>query len=328
MTTACHASIRQCAYQGGEADLVAISALVNTCEAVDRLEQGTSVAELRESYADPSFDPTQDLRLWRDAVGQLVAVAELWRLQPLDTVSAYLCFSVHPAFRRGSLEAEVLAWAERRLWQVAEGSALPVELQISVRESQRDRIAFLEGQGFKPVRHFYRMRRDLTAPIPQPQLPVGFTLRQVNPERDAEAWVDLFNQSFIDHWNHHPMTVELFHYYSALSTYDPTLDLVAEAAEGTLVAFCGGEVNGQANARTNRKEGWIAVLGTRRGYRRQGLGRALLLAQLQRLQALNLEAALLAVDTVNPSGALGLYTSVGFEQVHRTTAFSKRLRGA
>ncbi|MEQ9548906.1 MAG: hypothetical protein RIM23_04720 [Coleofasciculus sp. G3-WIS-01] len=41
---------------GGKTDLDAIAHLINTCETVDQLEEGTSVTELKQSFDDPSID--------------------------------------------------------------------------------------------------------------------------------------------------------------------------------------------------------------------------------------------------------------------------------
>jgi len=306
-----------------ETELEEIGDLQNLCITFDDLDGGTSAAELREEFDDPTFDPEQDLQLWRDRDGNLRAVATLWRPTPGDHIEGYLHFSIHPEARNQGLERDVLAWGEQRLRQVAEGSVLPIQIQMGCRDTLSDRIALYEQFGCLPVRYFFRMRRSLTDPIPDPQLPEGFTLRHVDPDGDAAAWVEMFNQSFIDHWNHHPMTLEEYRYYTRLSDYDPTMDLVAVAPDGTLAAFCYARCNTVENERNGRREGWINVLGTRRGFRRQGLGRAMLLAGLQRLAIANLDTALLGVDANNPSGALGLYQSVGFEAFRRFIVFSK-----
>jgi ribosomal protein S18 acetylase RimI-like enzyme len=65
------------------------------------------------------------------------------------------------------------------------------------------------------------------------------------------------------------------------------------------------------------------VLGTRRGFRGRGLGRAMLLSGLSQLKQSGVETALLGVDSQNPSGALQLYKSVGFSQRDVSTTFSK-----
>jgi hypothetical protein len=40
----------------GDADLEAIANLINTCEAVDQLDEGTSVSELQQQFDEPSLD--------------------------------------------------------------------------------------------------------------------------------------------------------------------------------------------------------------------------------------------------------------------------------
>lgn len=317
-------SFRLTPYQN-EADLAAIADLINACEAVDRLDEGTSVAELKEDFANPDFDLVKDLRLWRDGEGKLLASADLWRPTPDRAVQGYLSFYVHPEVRNQGLENDIIAWAKARLMQTAQGINLPVQLDVACRDTLVDRIALCERHSFVPERYFIRMGRSLSDPIPTPEFPEGFTVRAVNAETDAEAWVELFNQSFIDHWNHHDLTLQDFHYYCGLSHYRADLNMVAIAPDGTFAAFCEGVINPADNARTGREEGYLSIIGSRRGFRRQGLGRAMLLVGLQRLQAAGMDMAVLGVDAENPSGALGLYQSVGFEQQRRTIVFRKTL---
>ena len=135
----------------------------------------------------------------------------------------------------------------------------------------------------------------------------------------------MFNQSFVDHWNHHPMTLEDYHYYSTLSDYDPTLDLVIETQAGELVTFCYSLIDSEYNTRLGLKQGHVCLLGTRRGYRRRGLARTLLLAGLKQLQSAGMETATIGVDGQNPNGAVALYSSVGFSEEFRSTVFWKTL---
>lgn len=69
------------------------------------------------------------------------------------------------------------------------------------------------------------------------------------------------------------------------------------------------------------------MLGTRRGFRKLGLGRAMLLSGLQALQQAGVETALLGVDSENPSGALHLYESAGFRQMDTVIVQSKEIAG-
>ena len=314
----------------GEADLEAIANLINACEAVDRIDSGTSVPELRQEFDEPSLDKARDLRLWEDTNGRLIGFGQMWIPQSGEVIDGFVGFRVHPTARGGDLERQIVAWAQGRLREVALERSVQVKLRSGSRADKTDRIAILESCGFAADRYFFSMARclrraapTLTERIPEPQFPAGFTLRQVQSEQDAEAWVEMFNQSFIDHWNHHDLTVESYKHWRTDPDYRPELDLIAVAPDGTFAAFCYCHINPEDNKRNGRNEGWIGVLGTRRGFRNQGLGRAMLLAGMQRLKAAGVDTARLAVDADNPNGAGRLYESVGFRKLYTRIMYVK-----
>jgi len=307
----------------GESDLEAIAHLINICEEVDRLDEGTSISELQEEFDSPSLDKARDLRLWEDASCKLIAFAQLSVSETGEPIDGWLWFRVHPSARGCNVEATAIAWGEVRMREVVQERGARVKLRSYVRAENADRISVLESCGFIVDRYFCRMARSLSEPIAEPQLPEGFALRLFPREEDAEAWVEMFNQSFIDHWNHHDLTVELFKHGLAQPSYRKDLDLIAVAADGTFAAFCYGEISPEERDRTGRNEGWITCLGTRRGFRKIGLGRAMLLAGLHRLKAAGVETAILGVDTANPSGALRLYESAGFHKIRDSISYVK-----
>ncbi len=311
----------------GEADLPAIVALFNACEAVDRLGNSISVDELRQEHADPDWDLARDLRLWQDTSNRLLGIGAVRVMPPGDDHSGFLRFNIHPEARGTALEAQIFAWVEQRMREVAHERGVCVNLRASARADHKYRVSLLEQHGFTSDRAFYRMTRSLAEPIPKAQFPVGFSVRHVDSDRDAEAWVAMFNESFIDHWNHHPLTIEQFKHYRTKQDYNPELDRIAIAADGTFAAFCTGYIHQKDNQRSGRNEGWIHALGSRRGFRRLGLGRAMLLSGLEQLKAIGVETALLGVDSENPSGAVRLYESVGFSKLHTSIAYSKPLVG-
>ena len=69
-----------------------------------------------------------------------------------------------------------------------------------------------------------------------------------------------------------------------------------------IAGLCLCDVNEEHIARIGRKEGWVDILGVRRPYRRQGLGRALLLAGLHVLKEAEMESAMLGVDADSLTG--------------------------
>ncbi len=307
----------------GEADLQPIADLLNACEAVDRLDMGTSVAELREEFESPELDLERDLRLWDDADGTLIAFGQIWIPLSGAEVDGHLWFRVRPDKRSGDLEAEIVNWGVERMREVGRERGVPVKLRASVRSDETQQIGVLEQHGFAISRSFLRMARPLDQPIPEPQFPHGFTLRHLAGPQEVPAWVEMFNQSFIDHWNHHDLTVEQRLHRMKSADYKAEYDLLAVAPDGTFAAFCVCGIYPQENARTGRNEGWINLLGTRRGFRRIGLGRAMLLAGLRLLKAGGVDTAVLGVDADSLTGATRLYESVGFRPVHTYVSYAK-----
>ncbi|MBW4517320.1 MAG: GNAT family N-acetyltransferase [Timaviella obliquedivisa GSE-PSE-MK23-08B] len=313
----------------GDCDLQTIANFLNLCETVDQLGHYYSVSEIRRDLSEPGFDPEQDVRLWTDETGQLVAYAQMWiprQSEQSITADGFLWFRVHPTVRELGLEPNILAWGEVRIWEVGRSRHLPARLRSSCRDSQSDRILLLQNCGFVYERCFLRMERSLMEPLLMPQFPTGFTLSHSQGRQDIEARVDLHNQAFSDHWNFYPATIEELIHEETDENYRPELELLAIALDGSYAAFCCCEINREDNAQRDCQEGWIGVLGTRREFRRQGLGRAMLLAGLQKLRLEGMEVAKLGVDTENVNLALGLYESVGFRRVFANLTYVKEIK--
>lgn len=306
-----------------ETDLQSISDLLKACEAVDKLNQEASVAELRQASDDPSLDKARDVRLWEDPEGKLIGIGHLEISTSDEIVNGFLSCRVHPTARCGNLERQIIAWGEERMREVQQERGVRVKLSAEARDDKADFIALLESSGFKSERYLLTMRRSLKEPIPEPQLPANFTLRQVRDQQDAEAWVEMHNQSFIDTWNYHKLTIEHYKYLRNHPTYRPDLDLVVIAPDGTFAACCKCIINLESNTRNRHNEGWIDELGTRRGFRRIGLGRAMLLFTMRQLQAAGIDIVKLSVDFNNPNGALQLYESVGFHKLYTWISYIK-----
>ncbi|WP_228035763.1 GNAT family N-acetyltransferase [Oculatella sp. LEGE 06141] len=311
---------------GGEADLQPIVNLLNACEAVDRLDSFYSTTALQQGLAEPGFDPIHDMRLWEDENNDLIAIGKL-RIPSTssETIDSHLWFQVHPRARHRNLEAEIIAWSESRLRDVERERQLPVKLRSSTCDHKHNRIAFLNNCGFTYERCFLTMVRSLTAPIPLPQLPTQFTVVDARSGFSIESWVEMFNQTFVDHWGFYRATVDQCKHGMSDPNYHPALDLVAIAPDGTFSAFCFCYINKEKNQAKGQTEGWISSLGTRRGFRRMGLARAMLLSGMHRLQAAGMSVAKLGVDTENPNFAQNLYESVGFTKARAKLTFVKTL---
>ncbi len=309
----------------GEADLDAIACLINACDAVDKLEQGRTVTELQTEFSTPSINTQRDLQLWENEDGELIGFGYLWITEPSESIDGFLGFYVHPSHRHINLESAIIAWGQQRMGEVKQEQQIPVRFGLSARDSQCDRIKIIENHGFQVTRYFFTMERNLQEAIPQPQLPAGFSIRQMNGEKDIAAWVEMFNNSFIDHWNHHDLTIENMIHFINEPSYVEDLNLIAIASDGSFAATCECEISPEDNIRTGRNEGWIGTLATVRNHRKIGLGKAMLLSGLHRLKSAGMTTARLNVDADNPNGALRLYESVGFYKVYTRIVYMKAI---
>ncbi|NEP04737.1 MAG: GNAT family N-acetyltransferase [Okeania sp. SIO2G4] len=317
-------------YQG-ENDLEAVAEFFQVCETVDRLDEWVSVSDLRQEFNAPDVDRERDIRLWKNGEGKLIGFG---KLSIQEAVDGYFSFRVHPTVRGEGIEQEIIRWGEARMEEVARERDVSVKLRSATRDDKTERIALLESCGFTPKRYFLNMERSLADPLPKPEFPIGFTLKshssaQFSGKQEQrhflEAWVEMYNQTFIDHWNFHEWTVEKLEYKMSYPDYRQYLDLVALTADGTFAAFCICFIHPEDNQRKGTREGQIGDLGTRRGFRKRGLGKAMLLSGMERLQAVGMDKVRLGVDAENPSGANRLYESLGFRKVNTKIIYGKEL---
>ena len=311
----------------GESDLQLIIDLFDACETVDRLELSISIDQLRLELEAPRIDRERDFSLWEDAKGELIGFGSLSMQEPTpdNLADGNLWFVVHPIARSGDLESQIIAWAENRMGEVGRDRQGQPKLFTWSRDSRIDRIATIDRHGFKESRQFLFLTQAITETIPEPQLPTDFTIRAIDIKLDAQAWVDLHNQSFINTWNYQPLTVESYQHRRQDPDYLPELDLVAIDPDGKFASICLCVVDRTHNTFTGRQEGWVALLFTHPDFQRKGLARAMLLHGLHRLNALNIQIAKIGVDAQNPFGARKLYESVGFEHLYTNIAYVKRL---
>ncbi|HEU5088264.1 MAG TPA: GNAT family N-acetyltransferase [Roseiflexaceae bacterium] len=307
-----------------EHDLAAIVELMRVCEVVDHLQDTTTLAELRDEYAQPWFNPRTNVRLWFDAGDQLVAAAELWppqgALAEANEPRLFMWYKVHPDFRGGLLEQRMLAWASQHVAMLVRQHQMPIKLGISLTHVEAELEPMLLDAGFTQERAFFRMERSL-ATIAAPRFPEGFTCRA--GELSAEGYVALHNDVWVDHFGYEPWTVDVVNHYRSEATYDAGLDMIAYAPDGTPAGFCWSSMRHQESPEQARY-GHIGLLGVRREYRKRRLGQALLREAMQRLRERGASMASLGVDAASPTGATRLYAAEGFATAFTRTTYMRR----
>lgn len=291
----------------GEHDLCAMAALARAFPA-DHLR----VTDLPWRLSSWALDDPANVALWVDGTDQLMAWAVLQA--PFWTID----YTIHPGAPAG-LHAQVLAWADARARAVLDTPDSRPAWFVTVFADQTARTRDLEAAGFACQADVGEdswskvfMGRPGQAPVPDAPLSDGFAIRPLAGEVEVEAYVELQREVF-DSRN---MTVAWRARTLHRPEYVPALDLVAVAPGGRLAGFCIGWLDPSA------PRGQVEPLGVRAEFRQFGLGRALLLECLRRLQARGVEDVYVETDNYRDA-ALELYESAGFHVLRDVWMFRK-----
>ncbi len=310
-------------------DLQAIVTLINENDAIDKIEDGTSIEEVRSELASPEVNPEQNVFVAQDASGKLLAFAQLRLVdQPTET-SFRTWFVVHPDARPAGLGLRLLERMYTRAQErLGECKYDVVNFHTFVNLLERDRIAVIEQFGMREIRRFWLMVRPLDAPIAEAQFPDGIVIRGYRVGDDDVQVHSADNEAFRDHYGHAEHPLEHWLHYVSQPFFRPDLTVIAEDAVAHEVAgFCTIVVNTEENKRIGIRRGWADILGVRRPWRKRGLGTALLLKCMRDLRENGLAQAALGCDSENITGATRIYERVGFTVAKTRAAFSKPMRG-
>jgi mycothiol synthase len=194
-------------------------------------------------------------------------------------------------------------------------------IQNSVMEADFAAGRLLESLGYRVVRVFRELRVEFEAPPSAPVWPDGLRVVAFDPERDAVTFHAAHEEAFADHWEHTPSDFASWSKkHLGSERFDPTLWCVVfagdEIAAGTI---CTGDSYGG---------GWVQALFTRRRWRKQGVGAALLGDALVRLWERGEHSVGLGVDAANTTGAFRLYERAGMAPVLGWVVYEKKLGDA
>jgi mycothiol synthase len=319
----------------GPEDYAAIADVVNAGNAADLIEETASAAELANDFAhQTAFDPQAD-GLVVEAAGRLVGYAHVWvRLTDSGEGLYRHRGFLRPEWRRRGIGAALWRWAEARLRAIAADPAsswprppagAPRCLEMVAEDTAPGKAALAERHGYQPVRYFFFMQRPNLDDLPAASLPAGLEWRPATPELQRAIW-EAKEDAFAAHWGHTAKTESDYQAWAHSPLNEPGLWVVAwDPALGQIAGISLNAVNEGDNARYGFKRGWVSSLGVRAPWRRRGLGQALLVESLRRLQVRGMTEAVLGVDAENPTGALRLYRGVGFQVLNQDAVFRKPL---
>lgn len=281
-----------------------------------------SLDEIRDELGHSWVEPGLDGMLATDADGTAVG----WGLvvappAPESLVRVILFGGVDAAHRGRGIGRRLLAWQhDRARAMLAESElALPAWVLSYAADRAPEHGRLLQRAGFEPARYFTTLECDLAAPTPPVTVPSDLRIVPFDATL-SESVRAAKNAAFADHWGSQPASREGWESMQGLESFRRDLSRVALDGD-EVVGFVVSDVNEEDWERQGSRSGYISLVGTVRSWRGRGLASALLAEVLQAYRDAGLECAVLDVDADNPTGALGVYTRLGFAPTAREVSY-------
>ena len=308
----------------GEEDMPGMVDVINQSNPVDGVEWIATVAETITDYHHlTNCDITQDLII-AEVHGEMVGYGRCWWNQQLDGDRLYEHFAkVKPAWRDEGIRRAIVQFNESRLRAIA--ASHPAEcgkwLSCWASESETHWDNLLQIEGYQPIRYFMDMVRPTLENIPNLPLPDGIQVRRGSREQWRQVW-EAMAEAFRDHWGETEWSEDDFQSWGKQPSFNPDLWQIAWAGDDVVGGVC-SFIDQKQNEAYGRLRGYTEDIFVIRPWRRQGLAKALIARSFQVLKDAGMTEAALGVDAENPTGAVKLYTDLGFQSVKQSAVYRK-----
>ncbi len=283
-------------------------------EAHDRSGRYTSRQRLVEDLGHPRFHPENNL-LVAERDGSLIGYVSVF-LEP-GIGRALLDGLVSPPHRKKGIATKLMEHAI----QHARKAGLNVA-QICIPQTSRAAKNLMIRLGLQFIRRFIGMKLDLgTSPLPD-VTPDNYTIRHLQ-HGEAQLLTDIQNRSFADAWGFNPNTRDEIAYRINSSSCSAE-DIIMACRGNNPIGYCWTRILVGQNVAAERIKGEIHMLGVDPDFRKQGVGRNVLLAGLAHLRNKGITLVELTTDGEDPA-AYRLYESIGFKESMISEWYEKKL---
>jgi ribosomal protein S18 acetylase RimI-like enzyme len=310
-------------------DIDGIWQLRQAMGAVDHPNYLTARGAIAADFGYSHFHPEVDSLVGVDDGGRIRAVGMvMFPPRQVTLVRSMLIGGVHPSLRGRGIGRQLLAWQLARAEQQLASSTktLPGWILCYSDERSPQNAALFEHSGLSLARYFLTLERRLDVPVRAIDAADGIRIAAYT----AAASPDVHrtrDDAFMDHWGSQPMSDENWNAFVGGKWFRSDLSFVAYGTDSTGTEQVVGFVLSTANENVWATQGftgsYIDLVGVRSEWRGRHIAQSLLAAQLEAGRALGYERVTLAVDSDSPTGALGLYTGMGFEPTHRKMAYTR-----
>lgn len=310
----------------GTGGLDAWAALIARTAAVEHpvwFERRADLEQILESRNNPA---AVNSVLGFDERGVARAYGRITKNRDGEKATGFGC--VDPEWQGTGIGTGLLGWMEARTRQrfaedAVDGST--PRLRLYTEQQHTHQAALFEGSGYRIVRYFNEMHRPLNTEFPAARLDEGLELVGFGPELHEPVRL-AHNEAFRDHWGSEPRDAEGWGFVVNDPLGRPDLSaVVLERASGRVAGYQISSHDPEVAASRGVSEGYTDLLGVRREFRGRGIAKALLADAMRRFAAAGMDTASLDVDSENPTGALALYTKLGYVVVSRSMAWDKEL---
>jgi mycothiol synthase len=254
------------------------------------------------------YQPEDIFYYWLDEADQVLGFVNLYFYRGMFDLQ------VAPEWRYTERHAEMFQWSEEKLIASAKRLAEPLtEVAVDSMGCNPQHDEFLKAQGYEHSAQVMVLAEHDLQNLPKAALPDGFRFQDATAA-DLENLADVHNHSFTHKW-----TAEL--YGRVFNAPLMESEIVTVAADGRFASFTGVWVDEVNHTIV------FEPVGTHVDFRRLGIGKAMMVHVLQRMQAEHgIQRAYVCyeLDDKNP-GAGAFYRSVGFRPKYEIHDYVKSL---
>jgi ribosomal protein S18 acetylase RimI-like enzyme len=309
-------------------DLDEILDLYREISRVDHPNHVTTRSGLLALFGLSYFDADCDSLVGSDKDGRLIAVGMVLHPTTYRTLArSIIVGGVHPEYRLRGIGRELLHWqltrARQQLSTVDQGVPRRIIAFTDERAESTGRAYQRVGLGLR--RYYSVLERTVDDPIEPVELDKEIRLVPYSPDLSA-AVHRARDEAFLDNWGSQPMSDEAWDGFVGRETFRPDLSFAAvvpgEGGDDHVVGFILGTVNTADWENQGFSSSYVSMVGVTAPWRGRRIAKALLAAHLQAARHAGYDRVTLDVDSDSKTGALNLYTGMGFSRTHQKLCFA------
>ena len=311
----------------GSQDFPGMIEVFNASKVVDCQKFIWTIEDMERSYKHPiNFVPEKDV-LIVSIENKIIGHAQVWWSRGISGIRNYHYVArLHPNWRGRGIRVAIVEWCEERAKDITKEHPKEEvgEFYVWASETETDWIRIIEDRGFKPHTFSFRMLRPNLDNIPELPLPKGIEIKPIRNDQLRRLW-DADAEANKDGFEPMEWPEELYQQWLNEPIFKPELYVVAWDGD-RIAGAVQNHIDEEENVEYNRKRGYTENIHVGREWRGRGLAKAMLARSFKLLKEKGMTKVSLNVEADNPTGALKLYKSMGYQIEKKVTHYKKPLK--